>query len=60
MRWTSCAPLPLDAPREGLAHGDFNPGNILRDDSGGAAGWIAIDPKAVIGDLAWDPWPLIT
>jgi streptomycin 6-kinase len=52
--------LPLDAPREGLAHGDLNPGNILRDDSGGAARWVAIDPKAVIGDLAWDPWPLIT
>ncbi|HEY8720074.1 aminoglycoside phosphotransferase family protein [Pengzhenrongella sp.] len=52
--------LPLDAPREGLAHGDFNPGNILRDDSGAAAGWVAIDPKAVLGDLAWDPWPLLT
>jgi streptomycin 6-kinase len=52
--------LPLDAPHEGLAHGDLNPGNILRDDSGGTTGWIAIDPKAVIGDLAWDPWPLIT
>jgi len=52
--------LPLDAPREGLAHGDLNPGNILRDDSSGAACWVAIDPKAVIGDLAWDPWPLIT
>jgi streptomycin 6-kinase len=51
--------LPLNAPREGLAHGDLNPGNILRDDSG-APGWVAIDPKAVIGDLAWDPWPLIT
>jgi streptomycin 6-kinase len=48
--------LPLDAPREGLAHGDLNPGNILRE----ASGWIAIDPKAVIGDLAWDPWPLLT
>ncbi|QTE30513.1 aminoglycoside phosphotransferase family protein [Pengzhenrongella sicca] len=52
--------LPLDAPRVGLAHGDLNPGNILRDGSGGAARWVAIDPKAVFGDLAWDPWPLIT
>jgi streptomycin 6-kinase len=52
--------LPLDATCEGLAHGDLNPGNILRDDSGGAARWVAIDPKAVVGDLAWDPWPLIT
>jgi streptomycin 6-kinase len=52
--------LPLDASREGLAHGDLNPGNILRDDSGGAVRWVAIDPKPVIGDLAWDPWPLLT
>jgi len=52
--------LPLTAPREGLAHGDLNPGNILRDDTGGAVRWVAIDPKAVIGDLNWDPWPLIT
>ena len=53
--------LPLDAPREGLAHGDLNPGNILRDDAAdGATGWVAIDPKAVVGDLAWDPWPLMT
>ena len=51
--------LPLGAPREGLCHGDLNPGNILRDGSG-SSGWIAIDPKAVVGDLAWDPWPLIT
>jgi len=50
--------LPRDARREGLSHGDLNPGNILRDDSGGQVGWAAIDPKAVIGDLAWDPWPL--
>jgi len=27
--------LPRDARREGLSHGDLNPGNILRDDSGG-------------------------
>lgn len=52
--------LPLDAPRAGLAHGDLNPGNILRDDSVGATRWVAIDPKAVVGDLAWDPWPLLT
>lgn len=52
--------LALDAPRVGLAHGDLNPGNILRDEPDGAARWVAIDPKAVIGDLAWDPWPLLT
>lgn len=58
--------LPGDAARRGLAHGDLNPGNILRHDDAGAreedgpAGWLAIDPKPVHGDLAWDPWPLVT
>ena len=58
--------LPGDAPRLGLAHGDLNPGNILRDRqgtslAGGPVGeWLAIDPKPVHGDLAWDPWPLLT
>ena len=55
--------LPADAPVRGLAHGDLNPGNILRHDddaTGEPGGWLAIDPKAVHGDLAWDPWPLLT
>jgi len=58
--------LPGDASRLGLAHGDLNPGNILCHRRGtsvaGAAidDWLAIDPKPVHGDLAWDPWPLIT
>jgi streptomycin 6-kinase len=58
--------LPGDAGRRGLAHGDLNPGNILRHDDAaageedGPAGWLAIDPKPVYGDLAWDPWPLLT
>ena len=56
--------LPRGAVRRGLAHGDLNPGNILRDDAcageDGAPGWLAIDPKPVHGDLAWDPWPLLT
>ena len=58
--------LPRDAVGQGLAHGDLNPGNILRhDDPTGAdndvsRGWLAIDPKPVHGDLAWDPWPLLT
>ena len=58
--------LPGDAARRGLAHGDLNPGNILRHDDAaageedGPAGWLAIDPKPVHGDLAWDPWPLLT
>ncbi len=58
--------LPGDAAPRGLAHGDLNPGNILRDDDAasgeadGSPGWRAIDPKPVHGDLAWDPWPLLT
>jgi streptomycin 6-kinase len=49
--------LSAGADRVGLAHGDLNPGNVLRSD---VAGWLAIDPKPVWGDLAWDPWPLLT
>jgi len=58
--------LPGTATRRGLAHGDLNPGNILRHDDAandgedGTSGWLAIDPKPVHGDLAWDPWPLLT
>ena len=58
--------LPGDASVRGLAHGDFNPGNILLHVDTGAGGtkrsggWLAIDPEPVYGDLAWDPWPLLT
>lgn len=56
--------LPGSATQRGLAHGDLNPGNILchmRSSSPGEdATWLAIDPKPVHGDLAWDPWPLLT
>lgn len=58
--------LPRDAARRGLAHGDLNPGNILSHDDPTTGeedmspGWLAIDPKPVHGDLAWDPWPLLT
>lgn len=58
--------LPADATHRGLAHGDLNPGNVLRHDETAPgkpderSGWFAIDPKPVHGDLAWDPWPLLT
>jgi len=58
--------LPRGAAHRGLAHGDLNPGNILcqaRSPSpteGATREWLAIDPKPVHGDLAWDPWPLLT
>lgn len=54
--------LPDDAPRTGLVHGDLNPGNILahRVTNDGAESWFAVDPKPLLGDLAFDPWPLLT
>jgi len=47
--------LPAGAGREVLLHGDFNPGNVLSD----GPGWRAIDPKPMVGDAAYDPWPLL-
>jgi streptomycin 6-kinase len=32
----------------------------VQDDRDGAARWVAVDPKAVVGDPAWDPWLLMT
>lgn len=42
-------------PAPVVLHGDLNPGNLLRSDDG----WRAIDPKALRGDPAYDPWPLL-
>lgn len=41
--------------RSVVLHGDLNPGNLLR----GVHGWVAIDPKALRGAPAYDPWPLL-
>jgi streptomycin 6-kinase len=45
-------------PRPVVLHGDLNPGNVLR---GPAADdpWVAIDPKAMSGDPAYDLAPLL-
>lgn len=48
--------LPATARREAVVHGDFNPGNILATDRG----WLAIDPKPMVGDPGYDLWPLVT
>jgi streptomycin 6-kinase len=40
-----------------LLHGDLNPGNILSSEGGG---WRVIDPKPLVGDAAYDLWPLVT
>lgn len=48
--------LPMSATREAILHGDINPGNVL---STGTGRWVAIDPKPMTGDPAYDPWPLV-
>lgn len=48
--------LPLTAPRMTVLHGDFNPGNVL---AAAREPWLAIDPKPMYGDPAFDPWRLI-
>ncbi|MGY4642254.1 aminoglycoside phosphotransferase family protein [Cellulomonas sp. URHB0016] len=37
-------------------HGDLNPGNVLQ---GAGHRWVAIDPKPMRGDPAYDLWPLL-
>ncbi|MGW8377608.1 aminoglycoside phosphotransferase family protein [Streptomyces sp. ODS28] len=48
--------LPRTAGRDVVVHGDFNPGNLL---AARRSPWLAIDPKPMSGDPAFDPWPLI-
>ncbi|MBK5250034.1 MAG: phosphotransferase [Actinomycetales bacterium] len=44
-----------------VLHGDFNPGNILLDAPGKLTPqWLAIDPKPMLGDPAFDLWPLLS
>ncbi|ACQ80536.1 aminoglycoside phosphotransferase [Beutenbergia cavernae DSM 12333] len=51
--------LVTDDVRQVLLHGDANPGNMLLDTAAGGREWRAIDPKPMIGDPAYDPWPLL-
>lgn len=39
-----------------LLHGDFNPGNVLE----GASSWLTVDPNPLVGDPAYDLWPLVS
>jgi streptomycin 6-kinase len=48
--------LPRSAERQVVVHGDFNPGNVL---AARRAPYLAIDPKPMVGDPAYDPWPLV-
>ena len=47
--------LSTDSAPTMLLHGDFNPGNILTS----GAGFRVIDPKPLVGDPAFDLWPLL-
>ncbi|MFF9479845.1 aminoglycoside phosphotransferase family protein [Streptomyces sp. NPDC014733] len=49
--------LPRGARRTVVVHGDANPGNLL---AARRRPWLAIDPKPMTGDPAYDPWPLLT
>jgi streptomycin 6-kinase len=48
--------LPGSAERRVTLHGDANPGNFL---AARRRPWLAIDPKPMVGDPAYDPWPLL-
>ncbi|PWI43601.1 aminoglycoside phosphotransferase family protein [Streptomyces sp. ICBB 8177] len=43
--------LVADAPEPVLLHGDFHQGNVL---SGSRVPWLAIDPKPLVGEPAYD------
>jgi streptomycin 6-kinase len=49
--------LPRDASERTLVHGDFHPGNILAAER---EPWLAIDPKPLVGDPAFEPIQLLT
>ena len=49
--------LPDEPHDEVLVHGDFHPGNILAAER---EAWLAIDPKPMIGDPAFEPVQLLT
>jgi streptomycin 6-kinase len=51
------ARLAADDAGNSLLHGDFNPGNIL---DAGNGRWMTVDPKPLVGDRAFDLWPLIS
>lgn len=40
-----------------MVHGDLHPENLLW--GGPQRGWVAIDPKPMVGDRTYDLWPLL-
>jgi streptomycin 6-kinase len=61
-RSAACARALLSSPREVIAlHGDLHHSNVL---DGGPRGWLAIDPKGLLGERTYEvanllgnPWP---
>ncbi|MDJ0792232.1 MAG: aminoglycoside phosphotransferase family protein [Acidimicrobiia bacterium] len=49
--------LPCEPHEAVLIHGDFHPGNILSADR---EPWLAIDPKPLVGDPAFEPMQLLS
>lgn len=49
--------LPVESEEKVLLHGDFHPGNILAAER---EPWLAIDPKPLAGDPAFEPVQLLT
>lgn len=49
--------LPNDPTGRVLVHGDFHPGNVL---AARREPWLAIDPKPLVGDPAFEPIQLLT
>ncbi|MFD9126997.1 aminoglycoside phosphotransferase family protein [Kitasatospora sp. NPDC059571] len=47
----AAAALTVSEPERLLLHGDFHHGNVLAADR---SPWLAIDPKPVVGERAWD------
>lgn len=47
----TAAALTASEPERFLLHGDFHHGNVLAADR---APWLAIDPKPLVGERAWD------
>jgi streptomycin 6-kinase len=47
----TAAALIASEPEQLLLHGDFHHGNVLAADR---SPWLAIDPKPVVGERAWD------
>jgi streptomycin 6-kinase len=53
---SSCRELAQDQPEQVVLHQDFHGGNVLR---AAREPWLAIDPKPLLGERAFDPASLL-